>query len=455
VVKLVAWGLLARSTARVAKAAEKRWRARSRLEEARRARAAPRSAERRVARRKEELKRWEARPVQKPTSRVAAGEGGGVVEAEVVAQVGEAGDDGVLGGPADGVELVEAAVDVVARADGAVGEPEDDEGGEGEEAWRAGGAAGEGGEVVGVEGEAGGAEEGEEGGGAGVDGEREVPELEDEGGEGGAEPEAEEEVVGIEGGAAGGAAEEESEAEEGEREEGPGADDEGHGGEEVGQFWGPCARARSAEEVVLHDAPEGAEAVFPADLFAFLVGAAFVGDADFVQAAAAGGDLGGDLGLEAEAVFLDGDGADEVAAEDLVAGFHVGEVEVGEDVGAEGEEAVAEGVPEVEDAVAFAAGEAGAEDDVGDAGGDGFDEAGVLGGVVLEVGVLDDDELALGGGDAGAEGGALALVDGVSEEGDAGGAGVGLKDFVGAVGGVVVDDDEFLVDGDSADAIDE
>ena len=60
-------------------------------------------------------------------------EGGGVVEAEVVAEVGEAGDDGELGGPADGVELVEAAVDVVAGADGAVGEPKDDERGEGEE----------------------------------------------------------------------------------------------------------------------------------------------------------------------------------------------------------------------------------------------------------------------------------------------------------------------------------
>ena len=88
----------------------------------------------------------------------------------------------------------------------------------------------------------------------------------------------------------------------------------------------------SAQEAVFEDAAEGADAVFPADFFAFGVGAAMVGDGDFVDAGAGAGDLGDDLGFDAEAVFLEGYGLDEFAFENFVAGFHVGEVEIGRHV---------------------------------------------------------------------------------------------------------------------------
>ena len=39
----------------------------------------------------------------------------------------------------------------------------------------------------------------------------------------------------------------------------------------------------SAQEAVFDDAAEGADAVFPADFFAFGVGSAMVGDGDFVD----------------------------------------------------------------------------------------------------------------------------------------------------------------------------
>jgi hypothetical protein len=39
-----------------------------------------------------------------------------------------------------------------------------------------------------------------------------------------------------------------------------------------------------AEEAVFEDVADGAEAVFPADFFAFGIGAAVVGDGDFVDA---------------------------------------------------------------------------------------------------------------------------------------------------------------------------
>ena len=112
----------------------------------------------------------------------------------------------------------------------------------------------------------------------------------------------------------------------------------------------PCAGVTRARE--LGDAPHRPHAVAPADLLALGVGAAVVADAHLVDPAAGPGHLGGDLGLEAEAVLLDVDRLDHLAAEGLVAGLHVGQVQVGEHVRQHVQEAVADGVPEVEHAVA-------------------------------------------------------------------------------------------------------
>jgi hypothetical protein len=135
-------------------------------------------------------------------------------------------------------------------------------------------------------------------------------------------------------------------------------------------------------------------AVAPADLLALGVGAPAVGDADLVDPPAAAGNLRGELRLDAEAVLLDGDAFDDVAAEALVARLHVREVEVGEHVGQQRERPVAERVPEVQDAMGSAAEKARPEHDVGDAFLERFEEHVVLAGVVLEVGILDDDVLA-------------------------------------------------------------
>jgi len=57
-------------------------------------------------------------------------------------------------------------------------------------------------------------------------------------------------------------------------------------------------------------------------------------------------------------------GLNHLAFEELIAGFHVRQVQVGEHVGEEGEEFVAQGMPEKQDAVRVAAHEARSVHDV-------------------------------------------------------------------------------------------
>src|SRR5687768_17323932 len=85
-------------------------------------------------------------------------------------------------------------------------------------------------------------------------------------------------------------------------------------------------------DAVADDAIEGFEAVLDADLLALFVTSAAVGDADLVDPQPAVGDLGGDLRLEAESILLQLDALDHLPPEQLEAGLHVGEVEVGEGV---------------------------------------------------------------------------------------------------------------------------
>src|SRR5436190_20666530 len=107
-------------------------------------------------------------------------------------------------------------------------------------------------------------------------------------------------------------------------------------------------RRASAKKVVFDDAVDRTEAVLVADLLSLFIGPAMVGDADLVDSRAAPGQLGGDFRLEAEPVFLDLDRLDELAAECLIAGFHVREIQVGEHVGKKRQESVPDAVPEVE-----------------------------------------------------------------------------------------------------------
>src|SRR5204862_67184 len=76
-------------------------------------------------------------------------------------------------------------------------------------------------------------------------------------------------------------------------------------------------------------------------------------------------DLSRDLGLDREVVLAQVERPQHVGAERLVAGLHVGERRVEEEVREQAQEAVADEVPEEVRALRPAAGEARAEDGVG------------------------------------------------------------------------------------------
>src|SRR5512147_87186 len=147
---------------------------------------------------------------------------------------------------------------------------------------------------------------------------------------------------------------------------------------------------------IFHQTIKGAESVLPADLFSLLVSPAPVADAHLIDPEVAARDFDGDLGLEAKAVLFNRDGLDHFAAEYLVTSLHVREVDVGKAIGEQGQEPVANRVPEVEDAVRAAAEEAGTVDDVSFSLDERIEEMRILRRIVLEVRVLNDDEIPVG-----------------------------------------------------------
>ena len=85
--------------------------------------------------------------------------------------------------------------------------------------------------------------------------------------------------------------------------------------------------------VVLQDAVKGTEGILHADFFAFLIGAAIIADANFIDPDLGHlADAGGDFGLKAKAFFAQFDALDGLGMEQLVAGFHIREVEVGKGI---------------------------------------------------------------------------------------------------------------------------
>src|SRR5205085_12119323 len=95
----------------------------------------------------------------------------------------------------------------------------------------------------------------------------------------------------------------------------------------------------------------------------------------------------------------------------FVTRFHVGEVQVCHHIRKQSEKLVADHVPEVDDSMGAAAHEARAEHNVGLSRKDGREKERVLGRVVLEIGILDENNVAAGGLESTTQGRTLSAID--------------------------------------------
>mgnify|MGYP007061446028 CR=1 FL=1 len=96
----------------------------------------------------------------------------------------------------------------------------------------------------------------------------------------------------------------------------------------------------------------------PRDLLSLRIAPAVIGYGDFIDAPLfVSADLGGDFRFDGEIVGFDPEGVEDLFPEHLVAGLHVGEGRIVEEIRQEGEKPVSELVPEEMDPLRFSPGE--------------------------------------------------------------------------------------------------
>src|SRR5579872_558257 len=169
-------------------------------------------------------------------------------------------------------------------------------------------------------------------------------------------------------------------------------------------------RVQIVDQPEVQDDAERADAIAPTDLLPFLIGTAVIADGNLVNPQLSLGRLHRDLGLEAETVAADRNALEEVGAKHLVAGLHVGEVQVAEHVGDHGQPLVDHGVPIRQHSRLLTRQVARAENGIGAPVEQGPQELRVFRGIVFEIGVLHQAEISVRIFERGANGRALAFV---------------------------------------------
>ena len=86
------------------------------------------------------------------------------------------------------------------------------------------------------------------------------------------------------------------------------------------------------EDIVLQDAPNGAEAVFPSNFFTFFVSSAIIADANFINPTFGFGDFSGNFWFKTKAIFLDINFFYDIAPKGFVACFHIAKIEIGKNI---------------------------------------------------------------------------------------------------------------------------
>src|ERR1035437_6919018 len=191
--------------------------------------------------------------------------------------------------------------------------------------------------------------------------------------------------------------------------------------------------------------PKGCNSVAPVDLLSLGVCPTSIGDRHLINACVPLRQSRGDFRLEPELVRREMQRARQITANRLVAGLHVGEVEIRQLVAEGGEHRVAHRVPEVEHAMRPAK-EARAEAGVRLSLDDRLQHGGPILRIVLEVGILDDDDVARARGERGTNRLALSTILWLGDEAIDEARGVQLDETLArAVGGTVIDADDLLL----------
>ena len=201
----------------------------------------------------------------------------------------------------------------------------------------------------------------------------------------------------------------------------------------------------SVDDAVAEEGPDGFEPVAPSDLLSLGAGAVVIADRDLEDPLAALCHPGRDLGAELEPLAPERQRLEQRGAEDLVAGRLVGEPRAVEEVRHRVQQE--DGHLEVGEWKGIVAPQvARAVDHVRAARQDRLHQPGIVLGVVLEIGVLDDDDLAPRLGERGADGVSFSAIPLVGEGADRHPPGQLREHLAGAVAGAVVHHDHFLVD---------
>ena len=161
---------------------------------------------------------------------------------------------------------------------------------------------------------------------------------------------------------------------------------------------------------MLNNHINSSNAVTPSYLFSLFVRAAIIRNADLVNSGARLCHLRGNLRFKPKPVLFNSNAVQEFAPKHFVTCFHVSEVQVCKHVGEQREKSVSHHMPEVNHAMRPAAHEPGTEHNVGTILQNRRKEDGVFVRVILQVGVLNDYDVARSCLETGAQSCSLAKI---------------------------------------------
>lgn len=98
-------------------------------------------------------------------------------------------------------------------------------------------------------------------------------------------------------------------------------------------------------QIVFKNAPDGTKPILPPDFFTLSVSTAGTTHADLINATAKTGDLGCYFRFDSKAVFLNPKLPNDFTTEHLVTTFHIGQVEICQEIAEQGKNLISERVP--------------------------------------------------------------------------------------------------------------